>query len=72
MKISSLGEELDLAEVEEVEQHTGLSQEFDREMNMDDAEWLPNDGKCPWKLLQNYILQNIMQKTCYDLEHTVY
>ena len=45
--LSKAGEELDAREVEEMSQHTGLSQEFDALLNAEDeAEYLPNDGKC--------------------------
>ena len=45
--LEKAGEELDEAEVEEVSQHTGLSQDFEAWLNADDdPEYLPNNGKC--------------------------
>ena len=45
--LEKAGGELDAAEVEEVSQHTGLSQEFAAWLNAEEeAEYLPNDGKC--------------------------
>ena len=45
--LEKAGGELDAAEVEEVSQHTGLSQEFAAWLNAEeDPEYLPNDGKC--------------------------